>query len=144
MIKSQRPRIVVATVFAALLLTLPALAHAQALAGVVKDTSGAVLPGVTVSASSAALIERTRSTVTDGSGQYQIVDLRPGSYSVTFMLPGFATIERNGVEVTGGGVTRQVGRGQGVDIASPGAVPSEVAQWGEARIREAYASVGIR
>jgi hypothetical protein len=53
-------------------------------------------------------------------------------------------VEHGLVEVTGGGVTRQVGRGQGVDIAAPGAVPSEVAQWGEGRIREAYASVGIR
>lgn len=53
-------------------------------------------------------------------------------------------VEHGLVEVTGGGVTRQVGRGQGVDIATPGAVPSEVAQWGDARIREAYASVGIR
>jgi hypothetical protein len=53
-------------------------------------------------------------------------------------------VEHGLVEVTGGGVTRQVGRGQGVDIAAPGAVPSEVAEWGEARIREAYASVGIR
>ena len=92
-------------VLAALYLCLPALVHAQTtLAGVVKDTSGAVLPGVTVSASSPALIERTRTTVTDGSGQYQIVDLRPGAYSVTFMLTGFATVQRDGVEVTGGGV----------------------------------------
>lgn len=53
-------------------------------------------------------------------------------------------VEHGLVEVTGGGVTRQVGRGQGVDIAAPGAAPSEVARWGEARIREAYASVGIR
>ena len=53
-------------------------------------------------------------------------------------------VEHGLVEVTGGGVTRQVGRGQGVDIATPGAVPSEVAQWGDARIREAYASVGVR
>jgi hypothetical protein len=53
-------------------------------------------------------------------------------------------VEHGLVEVTGGGETRQVGRGQGVDIATPGAVPSDVAQWGDARIREAYASVGIR
>ncbi|MXN44746.1 iron dicitrate transport regulator FecR [Shinella kummerowiae] len=53
-------------------------------------------------------------------------------------------VEHGLVEVTGGGVTRQVGRGQGVDIATPGAAPSEVAQWGGARIREAYASVGVR
>jgi hypothetical protein len=53
-------------------------------------------------------------------------------------------VEHGLVEVTGGGVTRQVGRGQGVDIATPGAAPSEVAEWGDARIREAYASVGVR
>ena len=87
------------------LLLLPALAHAQAtLAGVVRDTSGAVLPGVTVEATSPALIERTRSTVTDANGQYQIVDLRPGAYALKFSLPGFTTVEREGVTVTGGGV----------------------------------------
>ena len=60
----------------------PALAHAQAtITGVVKDTSGAVLPGVTVEAASPALIEKVRSAVTDGSGQYRIVDLRPGTYT---------------------------------------------------------------
>ena len=74
-------------------LLAPAVATAQSLAGVVKDTSGAVLPGVTVEASSPALIERTRSTVTDDRGQYQIVDLRPGTYGVTFALPGFATVQ---------------------------------------------------
>jgi hypothetical protein len=87
------------------LLAIPAVTHAQSVAGVVRDTSGAVLPGVTVEASSPALIERTRSVVTDGNGQYQIIDLRPGAYSVTFSLPGFATIARPDVEVTGGGVT---------------------------------------
>ncbi len=78
-------------------LLAPALASAQSLAGVVKDTSGAVVPGVTVEASSPALIERTRSTVTDDRGLYQIVDLRPGTYTVTFSLPGFATVQREGV-----------------------------------------------
>jgi hypothetical protein len=63
---------------------LPASAYAQAaLAGVVKDSSGAVLPGVTVEASSPALIEKVRSVVTDGSGQYKIENLRPGTYVVT-------------------------------------------------------------
>jgi hypothetical protein len=82
------------------LTTVPASAYAQAtLAGVVKDTSGAVLPGVTVEASSPALIEKTRTAVTDGSGQYQIVDLRPGPYIVTFSLTGFSTIKREEVEV---------------------------------------------
>src|SRR6476469_5303606 len=69
--------------------------------GVVKDTSGAVLPGVTVEVSSPVLIEKTRSAVTDGSGQYRIVDLRPGTYSVTFTLPGFTTVVREGIELTG-------------------------------------------
>jgi hypothetical protein len=64
---------------AAVVIALPSLVHAQGtLAGVVRDTSGAVLPGVTVEATSPALIERTRATTTDGNGQYQIVDLRPG------------------------------------------------------------------
>src|ERR1700682_972677 len=79
---------------------LPAGASAQsAIAGLVRDSSGAVLPGVTVEASSPALIERTRTAVTDGSGQYKIVDLRPGTYSVTFTLTGFATVKRGGVEL---------------------------------------------
>src|SRR5690348_16699438 len=84
----------------ALTLLAPALASAQSLAGVVKDTSGAVLPGVTVEASSPALIERTRSTVTDDRGQYQIVDLRPGTYAVTFTLPGFAKVQRQALELS--------------------------------------------
>src|SRR5438093_2005332 len=81
---------------------IPSAAYAQAsIAGVVKDTSGAVLPGVTVEAASPALIERTRSVVTDGTGQYKIVDLRPGTYEVTFTLPGFSIVKRGGVELTG-------------------------------------------
>src|SRR2546425_9037339 len=81
---------------------LPVVAHAQAsIAGVVKDSSGAVLPGVTVEASSAVLIERARSVVTDGTGQYKIVDLRPGSYSVTFTLAGFTTVKQDGIELGG-------------------------------------------
>ncbi len=63
---------------------LPTMAAAQAsIAGVVRDASGGVLPGVTVEASSPALIEKVRSVVTDGTGQYRIVDLRPGTYSIT-------------------------------------------------------------
>src|SRR4029453_8530262 len=77
------------------LVALPALSFAQgSIAGVVRDTSGAVLPGVTVEASSPALIEKTRSVVTDAQGQYKIVDLRPGTYAVTFSLTGFATVKR--------------------------------------------------
>ena len=81
---------------------LPASAYAQAsITGVVKDTSGAVLPGVTVDASSPALIEKVRTAVTDGSGLYRIVDLLPGTYAVEFSLPGFTTVRREGVELTG-------------------------------------------
>jgi hypothetical protein len=80
----------------------PATTFAQAsIAGVVRDASGAVLPGVTVEAASPALIEKVRTAVTDGSGLYRIVDLRAGSYSVSFMLPGFSTVRRDGVELTG-------------------------------------------
>jgi hypothetical protein len=81
---------------------LPAIASAQtsAIAGTVRDTSGAVLPGVTVEVASPALIERTRSSVTDGSGQYKVDALRPGVYSVTFTLPGFNTVKRDNVELT--------------------------------------------
>jgi hypothetical protein len=87
---------------AALLALLPAAALAQtsAIAGVVKDTSGAVLPGVTVEASSPALIERVRSAVSDNSGQYKITTLRPGIYTVTFTLPGFSVVKRENVELT--------------------------------------------
>src|SRR5262249_37723423 len=86
----------------ATVLLLPAIASAQAsIAGAVHDTSGAVLPGVTVEASSPALIERVRSVVTDGSGQYKIVDLRPGTYAVVFTLTGFNTVRREGIELTG-------------------------------------------
>lgn len=63
--------------------------------GVVKDQSGAILPGVTVEASSPALIEKSRSTITDERGAYKIIDLRPGNYSLTFTLPGFKTTKRD-------------------------------------------------
>src|SRR5688500_7438887 len=65
--------------------------------GVVRDTSGAVLPGVTVEAASPALIEKVRSAVTDAEGLYRLVDLRPGEYTVTFTLPGFNTFVRDGM-----------------------------------------------
>src|SRR6476659_6385139 len=81
---------------------LPGLAFAQAsITGAVKDGTGAFMPGVTVEAASPVLIEKVRTVITDGSGQYRIVDLRPGSYSVTFTLPGFNTFKRDGVELTG-------------------------------------------
>ena len=85
------------------LLSLPALAQqASGIAGVVKDSSGAVLPGVTVEAASPALIEKVRSVITDGDGRYSVVDLRPGTYVVTFALPGFSTVRREGIELPGG------------------------------------------
>src|SRR5689334_2157275 len=80
----------------------PSTALAQAsIAGTVKDSSGALLPGVTVEAASPALIEKVRSAVTDGTGQYRIEDLRPGTYTVTFKLTGFSTVQRTDVELTG-------------------------------------------
>ena len=78
-----------------LLLPLPAFAQAS-LTGTVRDASGGVLPGVMVDASSDALIEKVRSAVTDDSGQYRIIDLRPGTYLLTFTLPGFSTVKRDG------------------------------------------------
>jgi hypothetical protein len=70
--------------------------------GVVRDASGAVLPGVTVEAASPALIEKVRSAVSDSSGVYRITELRPGTYSVTFTLAGFSTLRRENVELTAG------------------------------------------
>jgi Carboxypeptidase regulatory-like domain len=88
-------------IYAVLLVAiLPAVAHAQsAIVGVAKDTSGAVLPGVTVAASSDVLIEKTREVITDSQGAYKIVDLRPGTYVVTFTLTGFQTFRRENVEL---------------------------------------------
>src|SRR5262245_45804177 len=77
-----------------------AMAQTSAISGTVKDASGGVLPGVTVEVSSPALIEKTRSTVSSGSGTFSIVSLRPGVYSVKFELPGFSTVIREGVELT--------------------------------------------
>ena len=97
----RRRACVTATVCLSLLL-VPAVAWAQAtLTGTARDTSGAVLPGVTVEATSPALIERVRSVVTDDTGQYRIVDLRPGTYAVTFTLPGFSPVRREGIELSG-------------------------------------------
>ncbi len=86
------------------LLLLPSSASAQftgAITGVVKDDSGGVLPGVTVEASSPVLIEKVRTVVTDDTGQYRIVDLLTGTYSVTFALTGFSTVRREGIEISG-------------------------------------------
>jgi hypothetical protein len=95
------PRIAKLAVLASLLY-VPTTAYAQAsITGVVRDTSGAVLPGVTVEAASPVLIEKVRSVVSDGTGQYRIENLRPGPYTVTFTLPGFSTSRREGLELTG-------------------------------------------
>jgi hypothetical protein len=94
-----------ASVLAGFLVLTPTVAHAQAtLAGVVRDASEAVLPGVTVEVSSPVLIEKVRTATTDGTGQYRLTQLPPGIYSMTVTLGGFTTVKREGVEVTGSGV----------------------------------------
>jgi hypothetical protein len=91
-----------ALIVVTLLVLAPAAAFAQAsITGVVRDASGAVLPGVTVEAASPALIEKIRTVVTGIDGQYRIVDLRPGAYTVTFTLTGFSTVRREGLELSG-------------------------------------------
>ena len=84
----------------------PATAWSQAetgnIVGIVTDISGAVLPGVAIEAASPTLIEKVRTTVTDEQGRYRIGDLRPGSYTVTFTLPGFSTLKRESLELTTG------------------------------------------
>ncbi len=89
-------------VMLACLVLAPVLASAQTsfIAGTVRDDTGAVMPGVTVEAASPALIEKVRSTTSSGSGQYSILALRPGTYTVTFTLPGFSTVVRQGIELT--------------------------------------------
>ncbi len=92
-------------ILAVAVLMTPQFAAAQTtggIAGTVKDASGGVLPGVTVEAASPALIEKVRSVVTDDQGNYKVVDLRPGTYSVTFSLSGFATLRREGLELSAG------------------------------------------
>ena len=96
--RTARLRALVATC----VMLVPTFAAGQAsITGTVKDSSGAVLPGVTVEASSAALIEKVRAVTTDGTGQYRVVDLRPGTYAVAFVLPGFNTARREGIELAG-------------------------------------------
>src|SRR5262249_25671694 len=100
-------RVSVSVVAVVILLSLPWAASAQlssagTIAGVVRDTTGAVLPGVTVEAASPALIEKVRTAITDESGNYKIVDLRPGTYVVTVTLPGFSTFKREGLELNTG------------------------------------------
>ena len=85
---------------AAAMVLLPTLVFAQGtLTGTVRDVSGAVMPGVTVEAASDVLIEKVRTVVTDASGQYRIIDLRPGTYTLTFSLDGFQTFRREGIEL---------------------------------------------
>ena len=98
-------RVLFVAVALAGILLLPNVVHAQAtVAGVIRDASAAVLPGVTVEASSPVLIEKSRTVVSDGTGQYRITDLPPGTYTVSFALTGFSTVKREGIEVTGSGV----------------------------------------
>jgi len=87
---------------AALVAMVPAVASAQSIAGTVRDASGAVLPGVTVEVSSPVLIEKVRSAVSDGAGQYRLDALTAGVYAVTYTLPGFSTVKRDGVQVQTG------------------------------------------
>ena len=89
----------------AILALVPVTASAQSvgvIAGAVTDSTGGVLPGVTVEAASPALIEGSRIGISDGAGQYRIIDLRPGTYNVTFTLPGFSTLVREGIELNAG------------------------------------------
>src|SRR6187200_2480259 len=116
------------------LVAAPAAVFAQAsIVGVARDASGAVLPGFTVEASSPALIEKVRTVVSNGVGQYSIEDLRPGTYTVTFSLSGFTTVRREGIQLSGsfvatvngemrvGGVTETItvsGEAPVVDVTS--------------------------
>src|SRR5712691_6498227 len=83
------------------MLAVPAATFAQqtnaGIAGIARDASGAVLPGVNVEASSSVLIERVRTVTTDGDGRYNIVELPPGGYTVTFTLPGFSAVKNEGI-----------------------------------------------
>ena len=118
---------------------IPAAAYAQAsITGVVRDTSGAVLPGVTVEAASPALIEQVRVAVTDGTGRYAIANLRPGAYSVTFTLPGFTTFERDGIQLSGTAIATVDG-----DL-SVGALEETVTVTGEAPTVDVQSTVRQR
>ena len=98
----KRRSVALVAAFGVIAVLMPALVFAQAsITGIVRDSSGAVLPGVTVEAASDALIEKARTTVTNDTGQYRIENLRPGSYQVTFSLAGFSTVKREGVELQG-------------------------------------------
>jgi hypothetical protein len=98
----RRFAFVVGLCLASLVGPAPASAQQRAsIVGVVQDATGAVMPGVTVEASSPALIEQVRSAVTDSAGRYSIIDLRPGTYTVTFTLPGFRAVKREGIVLEG-------------------------------------------
>src|SRR5262245_22877570 len=123
------------------LLTVPASLAAQELgsvAGVVKDSSGAVLPGVTVEVASPALIEKVRNGVTDGAGQYRIISLPPGIYNVTFSLTGFSNVRREGLEVSIG-VTAQANADMKV-----GAVAETITVSGETPVVDVQSATQIR
>ncbi len=98
----QRQRSFLAAGIVTLLLFLPGLAAAQEIGGTVTDTTGGVLPGVTVEVRSPDIIEQVRTAVTDGNGLYLVVALEPGTYSVTYSLPGFGTLVREGIELSTG------------------------------------------
>ena len=127
------------------------------ISGVVKDASGAVLPGVTVEASSPALIEKSRSAITDGTGQYKITELLPGTYTVTFTLTGFSNVKREGIALIGSfamalrysfdmgreadmvekAITGALDKGlRTADIKSPGTTVLSTAQMGDAILAE--------
>ena len=100
--RSSTRGIIAAAAGIACVLLVPALARAQAIGGSVTDATGGVLPGVTVEVRSPALIEQVRTGITDGNGQYLVVELEPGVYSVTFTLPGFSTLVRENIQLTTG------------------------------------------
>jgi carboxypeptidase family protein len=98
-------RLVLQVVVAGTLLLLPSAALAQStgsITGLITDTTGAVLPGVTVESASPALIERLRTAATDAQGRYLIEALPPGTYKITFTIPGFRTVVREGIQLTTG------------------------------------------
>jgi hypothetical protein len=98
-------RVAMAVLVVSFLVGIPTRTSAQAtsaIAGLVKDSSGAILPGVTVEASSPALIEKVRTVVTDGQGQYRIADLVPGTYTLAFSLTGFSTVKHEGLQLSSG------------------------------------------
>src|SRR5438270_2242881 len=103
--RSVMQRVVKIVAALAGIVLLPSAVFAQAtIAGVIRDASAAVLPGVSVEAASPVLIEKTRTVVSDGTGQYRITDVPPGTYVLTFSLTGFTTMKREGLAVSGSGV----------------------------------------